>query len=390
MGEVKRTFNPEFINRIDEIIIFDALTDPDLVQITRLLVEQLNPNLKEKGIAISIGDDAVEWLLARTLADRSYGARPLRRAIQRHIEDALSEAFIRGQIRERAADRGGGEGRRAVVPAGRAGRDAVVVKRRVRRARCSLGRRWPGPRRRPARAQERGAGARDRADRDPEQPVPAARDAALLHLDASRATPYDERKLREDFKRLWDTGFLDDLRIEAVDGPRGKVVTLHGHRAPAHPDRRLPGQQGRSPPARSRTSSRSATPRSRSTPSTTRPKARKVEAIIKEMLAAEGPALRHRQARGEEHRRLRPAAVVRDRRGRQGEGERDRLRRQRGLHATTTLRGQDEEDQAAGLLQPELARRQDHLHRGQVARRPGGPARRPRADRGLLPRTTAT
>ena len=99
MGEVKRTFNPEFINRIDEIIIFDALTDQDLVRITRLLVEQLNENVKQKGITISIRDDAVEWLLARTLADRSYGARPLRRAIQRHVEDALSEAFIRGQVR---------------------------------------------------------------------------------------------------------------------------------------------------------------------------------------------------------------------------------------------------------------------------------------------------
>jgi ATP-dependent Clp protease ATP-binding subunit ClpC len=99
MGEVKRTFNPEFINRVDEIIIFDALTDQDLILITRLLVDQLNQNLKEKGITISLRDEAVEWLLAKTLQDRSYGARPLRRAIQRHIEDALSEAFIRGQIR---------------------------------------------------------------------------------------------------------------------------------------------------------------------------------------------------------------------------------------------------------------------------------------------------
>ncbi|MCG6928144.1 MAG: ATP-dependent Clp protease ATP-binding subunit [Acidobacteria bacterium] len=99
MGEVKRTFNPEFINRIDEIIIFDALTDGDLVAITRMLVEQLNRNLSEKGIVISIDDEAVSWLLARTLSNRSYGARPLRRAIQRHIEDPLSEAFIRGQIR---------------------------------------------------------------------------------------------------------------------------------------------------------------------------------------------------------------------------------------------------------------------------------------------------
>jgi ATP-dependent Clp protease ATP-binding subunit ClpC len=99
MGEVKRTFNPEFINRLDEIIIFDALTEGDLQKITRLLVEQLNANLKERGISISIKDDGVNWLLQKTLPDRSYGARPLRRAIQRHIEDALSEAFIRGQIR---------------------------------------------------------------------------------------------------------------------------------------------------------------------------------------------------------------------------------------------------------------------------------------------------
>jgi ATP-dependent Clp protease ATP-binding subunit ClpC len=99
MGEVKRTFNPEFINRIDEIIVFDALTDDDLLAITRLLVEQLNVNLKEKGILITIQDECVRWLIKRTLPDRSYGARPLRRAIQRHIEDALSEAFIRGQIR---------------------------------------------------------------------------------------------------------------------------------------------------------------------------------------------------------------------------------------------------------------------------------------------------
>ncbi len=64
-----------------------------------MLVEQMNDNLKEKTITVSITDDAVLWLLERTLSDRSYGARPLRRAIQRHVEDALSEAFIRGQVR---------------------------------------------------------------------------------------------------------------------------------------------------------------------------------------------------------------------------------------------------------------------------------------------------
>jgi ATP-dependent Clp protease ATP-binding subunit ClpC len=102
MGEVKRTFNPEFLNRVDEIIVFNALTEEDLGLIIRLLVDQLNRNLKEKGIVISIDDEAVAWLLDRTRSDRAYGARPLRRAIQRHIEDALSEAFIRGQIRSGA------------------------------------------------------------------------------------------------------------------------------------------------------------------------------------------------------------------------------------------------------------------------------------------------
>ena len=99
MEEVKRTFNPEFLNRIDEIIVFDALTDLDLARITRLLIEQLNANLRGKGIVVGIRDEGVDWILRRTLPDRSYGARPLRRAIQRHIEDGLSEAFIRGQIR---------------------------------------------------------------------------------------------------------------------------------------------------------------------------------------------------------------------------------------------------------------------------------------------------
>jgi ATP-dependent Clp protease ATP-binding subunit ClpC len=99
MGEVKRIFNPEFINRLDEIIVFDALTDEDLRRITRLLVEQLASQLKHRGITLLLLEEAVVWLLERTLKDRSYGARPLRRAIQRHIEDALSEAFIRGDIR---------------------------------------------------------------------------------------------------------------------------------------------------------------------------------------------------------------------------------------------------------------------------------------------------
>ena len=52
------------------------------------------------------------------------------------------------------------------------------------------------------------------------------KETLLFYIATKPGEPFDERKLREDFKRLWDTGFLDDLRIEAVDGPRGKVVTF--------------------------------------------------------------------------------------------------------------------------------------------------------------------
>jgi ATP-dependent Clp protease ATP-binding subunit ClpC len=99
LGEVKRTFNPEFINRIDEIIVFEPLSDDDLRQITRLLVEQLNVNLKDRRLHIEATTEVIDWIIETTLKDRSYGARPLRRAIQRYIEDPLSEELIRGHLR---------------------------------------------------------------------------------------------------------------------------------------------------------------------------------------------------------------------------------------------------------------------------------------------------
>ncbi len=100
-GEVKRTFNPEFINRLDEIIVFSALSDADLMQILELLVQNLNVNLVHKAITISVTDEAKKWILDKTLVDRTYGARPLRRALQRYVEDPLSEALIAGQITQR-------------------------------------------------------------------------------------------------------------------------------------------------------------------------------------------------------------------------------------------------------------------------------------------------
>ncbi len=101
--EVKRTFNPEFLNRVDEIILFHSLSDADLIQILELLVQSLNANLVQKAITISVTEDAKKWILEKTLVDRSYGARPLRRALQRYVEDPLSEALIAGHISERPA-----------------------------------------------------------------------------------------------------------------------------------------------------------------------------------------------------------------------------------------------------------------------------------------------
>jgi len=101
--EVKKTFNPEFLNRLDEVILFQSLNDADLIQIVELLVGQLNANLAQKSITISVTEDAKKWILDKTLVDRSYGARPLRRALQRYVEDPLSEALIAGHIPDRPA-----------------------------------------------------------------------------------------------------------------------------------------------------------------------------------------------------------------------------------------------------------------------------------------------
>jgi len=95
---VKRIFNPEFLNRLDEVIVFNALTDNDLLQIIDLLVGGINQNLAHKNISISLSQDAARWILEKTCGDRSYGARPLRRALQKHVEDPLSEALIQGEI----------------------------------------------------------------------------------------------------------------------------------------------------------------------------------------------------------------------------------------------------------------------------------------------------
>ena len=99
LGEVKRTFNPEFVNRVDELIVFDALSDGDLRRILVLLVAQVNANLADRRMSVRLTPEALDWLIEVTCKDRSYGARPLRRAIQRYVEDPLAEEVIRGRLR---------------------------------------------------------------------------------------------------------------------------------------------------------------------------------------------------------------------------------------------------------------------------------------------------
>src|SRR5271157_2161553 len=97
MAEVKKVFNPEFLNRLDEIILFNALTDNDLLCIIDLLVSQLNETLVHRQVTLIMTAEARKWLLDKT-GDRNYGARPLRRAIQKYIEDPLSETLIQGKL----------------------------------------------------------------------------------------------------------------------------------------------------------------------------------------------------------------------------------------------------------------------------------------------------
>jgi ATP-dependent Clp protease ATP-binding subunit ClpC len=98
MSQVRQTFNPEFINRLDEIIIFDQLLDDELLEVVQLQVDQMNKTMARHGLEVRLTPEARRWIVDKTCADRSYGARPLRRALQKHVEDPLSEAMIQGEL----------------------------------------------------------------------------------------------------------------------------------------------------------------------------------------------------------------------------------------------------------------------------------------------------
>ncbi|MCR4398616.1 MAG: ATP-dependent Clp protease ATP-binding subunit, partial [Firmicutes bacterium] len=97
MDEVKRTFRPEFLNRIDEVIVFHALTEEQLAKIVDLMLREVEQRMAEHGLKIEVAPEVKEKL-RREGMDPVYGARPLRRAIQRMVEDELSEQILQGRF----------------------------------------------------------------------------------------------------------------------------------------------------------------------------------------------------------------------------------------------------------------------------------------------------
>ncbi len=97
MDSLKETFRPEFLNRVDEIVIFEQLNHEQLLQIVDLMLEYTKKALADKDITMVVSDEAKKFLLEKG-TDIKYGARPLRRAIQRYLEDELSDKILRGEL----------------------------------------------------------------------------------------------------------------------------------------------------------------------------------------------------------------------------------------------------------------------------------------------------
>ncbi len=97
MNALKDTFRPEFLNRVDEIVVFHQLTQDELIQIVDLMLKDTRKALSDKNITLNISEEAKKYLLDKG-TDIKYGARPLRRAIQRYLEDELSDMILKGEL----------------------------------------------------------------------------------------------------------------------------------------------------------------------------------------------------------------------------------------------------------------------------------------------------
>jgi ATP-dependent Clp protease ATP-binding subunit ClpC len=99
LDESKRVFKPEFLNRLDDMIVFHQLERNDLVKIVDLEVAKIIERIRAKDIEVRLDTTAVEFLIDKGY-DPTYGARPMRRAVEKHLEDPLAEEFLRGNINQ--------------------------------------------------------------------------------------------------------------------------------------------------------------------------------------------------------------------------------------------------------------------------------------------------
>jgi ATP-dependent Clp protease ATP-binding subunit ClpA len=99
MQEIREYFKPEFLNRIDEIIVFNPLQERDILKIIELLLAKIEQNLKELGIEIEV-DDSAKLFIAQRGYDPNYGARPLKRTISRYIENEIAKMIIEGKVKK--------------------------------------------------------------------------------------------------------------------------------------------------------------------------------------------------------------------------------------------------------------------------------------------------
>jgi ATP-dependent Clp protease ATP-binding subunit ClpC len=99
-SELKRSFNPEFLNRIDEVVVFHPLTKEHLIKIVDMLVEELNTQMMvDRSIHLDVAQEVKEWLIQENFQP-TYGARPMRRAVQKYLADPLSEEILRGKFKD--------------------------------------------------------------------------------------------------------------------------------------------------------------------------------------------------------------------------------------------------------------------------------------------------
>jgi ATP-dependent Clp protease ATP-binding subunit ClpC len=99
MDEAKRTFRPEFLNRLDDVIVFRALTKPDLIEILGIEIGKVMGRLKNKNIELTLDEKAKEFLVSKGY-DPNYGARPMRRSVERFLEDPMAEELLKGNLHE--------------------------------------------------------------------------------------------------------------------------------------------------------------------------------------------------------------------------------------------------------------------------------------------------